>query len=86
MHSSSHFWFPKIVSSHFLFSQSLTCTCICTCTCPPALTAAAGLAVRVVYLDRGEGAAPTSHDFPEGAAPSLHLLYRPGHYDILYPK
>lgn len=51
-----------------------------------ALTAAAGLAVRVVYLDRGEGAAPTSHDFPEGAAPSLHLLYRPGHYDILYPK
>ena len=26
------------------------------------------------------------HDFPEGQEPMLHLIYRPGHYDILYPK
>lgn len=51
------------------------------------LTAAAGISVRVVYLDRGEGGNPVQHDFPEGGAePQLHLLYRPGHYDILYPK
>ena len=50
------------------------------------LTAAAGIGVRVVYLDRGEGDSPTHHDFPEGKPPTLHLLYRPGHYDILYPK
>ena len=50
------------------------------------LTAAAGIGVRVVYLDRGEGDSPIHHDFPEGTTPTLHLLYRPGHYDILYPK
>lgn len=50
------------------------------------LTAAAGVSVRVVYLDRGEGDTPVHHDFPEGQEPGLHLLYRPGHYDILYPK
>lgn len=52
-----------------------------------ALTAAAGVSVRVVYLDRGtsqEG--PVTHDFPEGSQPLVHVLYRPGHYDILYPK
>ena len=52
----------------------------------PGLTAAAGIGVRVVYLDRGEGDSPIHHDFPEGTTPTLHLLYRPGHYDILYPK
>ena len=39
-----------------------------------------------MYLDRGEGDSPIHHDFPEGKTPTLHLLYRPGHYDILYPK
>jgi len=47
-----------------------------------ALTAALGLGVRVVYMDRGAGA---QHDFPESQTPTIHLLYRPGHYDILYP-
>jgi len=50
------------------------------------LTAATGVGVRVVYLDRGAGDTATHHDFPEGQQPDLHLLYRPGHYDILYPK
>ena len=52
----------------------------------PGLTAAAGISVRVVYLDRGTGDAPMPHDFPEGSEPKIHILYRPGHYDILYLK
>jgi len=50
------------------------------------LTAAAGICVRVVYLDRGTGDIPVPHDFPEGSEPKIHILYRPGHYDILYLK
>ena len=40
--------------------------------------------VRVQYMDRGEGDAVNYHDFPEGSNPLIHLLYRPGRYDILY--
>lgn len=50
-----------------------------------ALCAASDLAVRVVYLDRGQGTEAAVHDTPEDSTPSVHLLYRPGHYDILYP-
>ena len=53
--------------------------------------------VRVCYLDQsGSGGSSSSgsssaasedtmrtYDFPDGATPRLHLLYRPGHYDIL---
>ena len=57
--------------------------------------------IRVVYLDRSQGALLASpgeadmaalnhHDFiPDactGAVPRVHVLYRPGHYDILYLK
>lgn len=41
--------------------------------------------VRVIYMDRGIGNKCTEHDLPEGCTPTVHLLYRPGHYDILYP-
>lgn len=66
-----------------------------------ALTDALKVPIRVVYLDRslapGGGASGggdvhvDEHDFiPEGcpqpARPRVHLLYRPGHYDLLYPK
>ena len=54
--------------------------------CSKGLTAAAGIGVRVVYLDRGTGDTAVPHDFPEGSEPKIHILYRPGHYDILYPK
>ena len=47
-----------------------------------ALGSALKVGIRVVYLDRGE--ASTAHDFPEDCTPSVYLLYRPGHYDILY--
>lgn len=50
-----------------------------------ALTAALGVNVRVEYMDRGKGGQVNHHDFPEDSAPFIHLLYRPGHYDILYP-
>lgn len=50
-----------------------------------ALASALEVGVRVRYMDRGKEGQVVAHDFPEGKHPSLHLLYRPGHYDILYP-
>lgn len=49
-----------------------------------AASAAINTGVRVVYMDRGTSKSVTEHDLPEGVVPSVHLLYRPGHYDILY--
>ena len=49
-----------------------------------ALTSALGVRVRVEYMDRGMGPTCNHHDFPEDSRPQIHLLYRPGHYDILY--
>ncbi|GIY06685.1 ubiquitin thioesterase OTUB1 [Caerostris extrusa] len=49
-----------------------------------ALTLALGVGARVLYMDRGEGGHVNNHDFPEDKTPRIHLLYRPGHYDILY--
>ncbi|XP_033151186.1 ubiquitin thioesterase otubain-like [Drosophila mauritiana] len=51
-----------------------------------ALCTALGAGVRVEYLDRGEGGTVKAHDFPEGSEPRIYLIYRPGHYDILYPN
>ncbi|KAK7873426.1 hypothetical protein R5R35_000212 [Gryllus longicercus] len=50
-----------------------------------ALSTALNVGVRVRYMDRGGSAEVIAHDFLEGQHPSIHLLYRPGHYDILYP-
>ncbi|CAD6446064.1 cac4dda0-e91c-4847-ae3e-af6143c3ccf1 [Sclerotinia trifoliorum] len=53
----------------------------------------AGFAVEIVYLDRSEGTQVNSHMFQaedsngqptNPAGPIIYLLYRPGHYDILY--
>ncbi|XXG47154.1 hypothetical protein AAC387_Pa02g1839 [Persea americana] len=59
-----------------------------------ALSDALGVPIRVVYLDRSScdngGVSVNHHDFipatSNPAKPILTLLYRPGHYDILYPK
>ncbi|CAA7405164.1 unnamed protein product [Spirodela intermedia] len=64
-----------------------------------ALSDTLGVAVRIVYLDRSScdgGVLNVNHhdfvasqDAPEGGNPSrpfVTLLYRPGHYDILYGK
>lgn len=51
-----------------------------------AICSALNIGVRVEYMDRGEGHSMAAHDFPDGLEPKVFLLYRPSHYDILYPK
>jgi ubiquitin thioesterase protein OTUB1 len=50
-----------------------------------ALTDSFQVGTRVVYLDGSSGQL-NHHDFPDGVEPVIHLLYRPGHYDLLYLK
>eukprot|EP00051_Salpingoeca_urceolata_P021496 m.337930 g.337930 ORF g.337930 m.337930 type:complete len:265 (-) comp19809_c1_seq2:69-863(-) len=51
-----------------------------------ALSEALGVCIRVSYVDRTPGETANTHDIPDnGSEPSVHLLYRPGHYDVLYP-
>ena len=50
-----------------------------------ALTLALDVSISVEYMDRGAGDQCVQHVFPEGtSSPKIFLLYRPGHYDILY--
>ncbi|KAL3874936.1 hypothetical protein ACJMK2_037888 [Sinanodonta woodiana] len=49
-----------------------------------ALTTTLDVPVRVEYMDRVDSEKCTQHNFPEESQPSIALLYRPGHYDILY--
>ena len=49
-----------------------------------ALTLALGIPVRIEYMDRGGDDTTNAHCFPEESSPKFTLLYRPGHYDILY--
>ncbi|XP_034632304.1 ubiquitin thioesterase OTUB1 isoform X2 [Trachemys scripta elegans] len=49
-----------------------------------ALAQALNVSILVEYMDRGEGGGTNPHVFPEGSEPKVYLLYRPGHYDILY--
>lgn len=65
-----------------------------------ALSDALGVPIRIAYLDRSHhdkgSVSVNHHDFtPAGGdltgasvaiKPFITLLYRPGHYDILYPK
>lgn len=50
-----------------------------------ALSTALNVGIRVRYMDRGQSTEAIAHDFPHGSQICVHLLYRPGHYDILYP-
>lgn len=45
-----------------------------------------GFAVEILYLDRSEGEAATLHLLTpnQPSVATIRLLYRPGHYDILY--
>ncbi|KAL2016595.1 hypothetical protein VTK56DRAFT_3296 [Thermocarpiscus australiensis] len=53
----------------------------------------AGFVLEVAYLDRSPGSDVNTYRFPEEAngkdaselGPMIHLLFRPDHYDILYP-
>ncbi|UXI16506.1 histone deacetylase [Sarcoptes scabiei] len=57
-----------------------------------ALCSVLNVEIRVVYMDRGAGGKVNIHDFVpihsknDFNKPRIHLLYRPGHYDILYLK
>ena len=42
--------------------------------------------VQIEYLDNSSGEKTNQLTFPDQYAPFLHLLYRPGHYDILQPR
>ncbi|KAI2472233.1 cysteine proteinase [Annulohypoxylon bovei var. microspora] len=52
----------------------------------------ASIILEIAYLDRSDGVAVNVHRMPEEAngedpaslGPMIYLLYRPGHYDILY--
>lgn len=47
----------------------------------------AGFILEIAYLDRSAGSKANVHRFPDEGpsnSPVMHLLYRPGHYDILY--
>ncbi|KAL2009123.1 hypothetical protein VTN00DRAFT_7317 [Thermoascus crustaceus] len=45
-----------------------------------------GIAVEILYLDRSEGDVVTPHSLSQGrpSPATIRLLYRPGHYDLLY--
>ena len=60
----------------------------CTMVQVLALAECFGVLCTIEYLDGHEFKdALTKHTFgPEDSATKLTLLYRPGHYDILYPK
>lgn len=47
-----------------------------------ALSSATGICLRVFCMERGQASSIT---IPSDGTPLIHLLYRPGHYDILYP-
>ena len=51
-----------------------------------AITKAINVGVKIVYMDRSEQDETTEHCFPEDSIPKLNILYRPGHYDILYQE
>lgn len=50
------------------------------------ITNGTGIPVCINYLDRRDGADVHQPIFPPESQPRVHLLYRPGHYDVLYPK
>jgi len=56
-----------------------------------ALAKASGVPLRVIYMDRNEQTSLTTHDFSatddensNTFKPMITMLYRPGHYDLLY--
>jgi len=56
-----------------------------------AITSALQVKTRIIYMDRCSSAdgSVNAHDFPDQEHPTkcrIHLLYRPGHYDVLYPR
>ncbi|KAI1112087.1 peptidase C65 Otubain-domain-containing protein [Nemania sp. NC0429] len=65
---------------------------ICVVLVHDVLLKPANIVLEIAYLDRSEGTEVNVHRFPAEATgqdfstlgPVIYLLYRPGHYDILY--
>jgi ubiquitin thioesterase protein OTUB1 len=51
-----------------------------------ALSRILNVAIRIVYLDQSTGAEANVIDFGDSSKPQVHLLYRPGHYDLIFPE
>lgn len=52
-----------------------------------AITQALEVSIQIEYLDSSsDREKPQSYKFFSEQKPSVYLLYRPGHYDIIYPK
>lgn len=50
-----------------------------------ALSQALDICIHIVSME-GDEQLLAHHVIPEGAEPSLHLLYQTSHYNILYPR
>ena len=50
-----------------------------------ALSQALDICIHIVSME-GDEQQLAHHVIPEGAEPSLHLLYQTSHYNILYPR
>ncbi|KAI0536848.1 peptidase C65 Otubain-domain-containing protein [Xylaria digitata] len=65
---------------------------ICVALVHAILLKPVNIVLNIAYLDRSEGTEVNVHQFPEETngqdlstlGPVIYLLYRPGHYDILY--
>ena len=52
----------------------------------PAISMALGVSMRIVYVGSGKNAKKAaSFDYPRDGPCQVHLLYKPGHYDVLFP-
>lgn len=50
-----------------------------------ALSQALDICIHIVSME-GHTQHLAHHNIPEGAEPSVHLLYQASHYNILYPR
>jgi ubiquitin thioesterase protein OTUB1 len=76
-HSSFQDYCAKEVSSLGVCAGDLVFNSICK---------ALGVRMRIVYVGYGEGAKQAaSFDYPSEGPCQTHLLYKSGHYDVLFP-
>lgn len=67
----------------FIKEQVEPTNCECDYLQCVALAKELGVGVVIEYLDQSSGPL-NSHTMPDGVTPHVFLLYRPGHYDLLY--
>jgi hypothetical protein len=88
---------PELYSPYLVDHSSIKAFCAAEVDCMNrevdavqilALTTELGVAVRIEYLDGSEGSGLHGYVMPEGKQEDgvVTLLYRPGHYDIIYRR